>query len=235
MTKITEAKKLDAKPPRRTSTDNVYEVLRQKVIDSELTPGSQLLEQELAIMLGVSRTPIREALVRLQNEGLVEVIPRHGVRIVPMSISDMKEIYEILISLEPMAAELIATRGPSEEELAQLEAACERMTETLDRDEIEQWSLADEDFHLKIIRLCGNKRLADAVIKCWDQVHRARNFTLRLRPHPQPRKSIEEHYEIIDAIRRGDGASANALFRKHRERGMREQIDILKTFRIHQI
>lgn len=240
MKKTGEAKRADttsaaAKSARRTSTENVYDILRRKVIDSELTPGSQLLEQELAIMLGVSRTPVREALVRLQNEGLVEVIPRHGVRILPMSISDMKEIYEILISLEPMAAELIALRGATEGELAELRACCDRMVETLDRDDIEQWAQADEDFHLNIIRMSGNKRLADVVLNCWDQVHRARYFTLRLRSHPQPRKSIEEHLDIIEAIRQRDGARANRLFRQHRERGGNEQIDILRTFRIHQI
>lgn len=235
MKKMTEARSADTRPPRRTSTEHVYAVLRRRIIDNELTPGSQLLEQELAMMLGVSRTPVREVLVRLQNEGLVEVIPRHGVRILPMSISDMKEIYEILVSLEPMAAELIARRGPTAEELAQLAAACEQMAAALDRDDMEQWALADEAFHLKIIRMCGNRRLADVVLNCWDKVHRARAFTLRLRPHPQPRQSIAEHYEIIDAIRRGAGATANALFRSHRERGGNEQIDILKTFRIHQI
>ena len=221
--------------PRRTSTENVYEILRKKVIDSELSPGSQLLEQELAIMLGVSRTPVREALVRLQNEGLVEIIPRHGVRIVPMSISDMEAIYQVLISLEPMAAELIARRGASPEQIAQLEQVCLHMKQCLDRNEMEAWAQADEAFHLTIIRLSGNKRLADIVTNCWDQVHRARCFTLKLRPHPQPLKSIMEHHAVIAAIRRGDGKAANEIYRAHRERGGNEQIDVLKSFRIHQI
>jgi len=227
--------KTEPKPARRTAIDGVYERIRKKVLDSELAPGSQILEQELAVMLGVSRTPIREAVIRLHNEGLLEIIPRHGVRIVPIAVSDMREIYDVLISLEPRAAELLAARGASPKELRQLEASCERMTDALGRGEMEEWALADEEFHLGIVRLSGNRRLADIIFNCWDQVHRARTFTLRLRSHPQPSKSIEEHHEIIEAIRRGDAQEASGLYRRHRERGLKEQIDVMKTYRIHQI
>ena len=227
--------KTEPKPPRRTPIDGIYERIRQKVLDSELAPGSQILEQELAVMLGVSRTPVREAVIRLQSEGLLEIIPRHGVRIVPVAVSDMREIYDVLISLEPRAAELLAARGASPEELSVLEASCCRMTDALGRGEMEEWALADEEFHLGIVRLSGNRRLADIVLNCWDQVHRARYFTLRLRKHPRPSKSIEEHYEIIEAIRRCDAKGASASYRTHRERGLREQVDVMMAFRIHQI
>ena len=227
--------KTEAKPVRRSAIDGVYERIRKKVLDSELAPGSQILEHELAVMLGVSRTPVREAVIRLHNEGLLEIIPRHGVRIVPIAVSDMREIYDVLISLEPRADELLALRGASPKELRQLEVCCERMTDALARDEMEEWALADEEFHLGIVQLSGNRRLADIVLNCWDQVHRARYFTLRLRKHPHPSKSIEEHYEIIEAIRRGDAKAASDIYRRHRDRGLKEQVDVMMTFRIHQI
>lgn len=233
---MAEAKrKMEPKPQRRTSPDGVYDRLRKKILDSELAPGSHILEQELAVMLGVSRTPIREAVIRLQNEGLLEIVPRHGVRIVPIAVSDMREIYDVLISLEPRAAELLAARGASPKELRQLEDACARMADSLARGEMEEWALADEEFHLGIVRLSNNRRLVDIVLNCWDQVHRARYFTLRLRQHPQPSKSIEEHYEIIEAVRRGDTSAAYGIYRRHRERGLKEQIDVMTAFRIHQI
>lgn len=233
---MAEAKpKTESKPVRRSAIDGVYERIRKKVLDSELAPGSQILEQELAVMLGVSRTPVREAVIRLHNEGLLEIIPRHGVRIVPIAVSDMREIYDVLISLEPRAAELLAIRGASPKELRPLEVCCERMTDALARDEMEEWALADEEFHLGIVRLSGNRRLADIVLNCWDQVHRARYFTLRLRKHPHPSKSIEEHYEIIEAIRRGDAKAASDIYRRHRDRGLKEQVDVMMAFRIHQI
>jgi DNA-binding GntR family transcriptional regulator len=227
--------KSELKLPRRTPIDSIYERIRKKILDSELAPGSQILEQELAVMLGVSRTPVREAVIRLQNEGLLEIIPRHGVRIVPIAVSDMREIYDVLISLEPRAAELLAARGASPKELRLLEDTCERMTDSLARSAMEEWALADEEFHLTIVQLSSNRRLTDIVLNCWDQVHRARYFTLRLRPHPQPVKSIEEHYEIIEAIRRGDSSAAYEIYRRHRERGLKEQIDVMAAFRIHQI
>ena len=136
--------KSELKLPRRTPIDSIYERIRKKILDSELAPGSQILEQELAVMLGVSRTPVREAVIRLQNEGLLEIVPRHGVRIVPIAVSDMREIYDVLISLEPRAAELLAARGASPKELRKLEASCERMPDSLARGEMEKWALADE-------------------------------------------------------------------------------------------
>jgi len=233
---MAEAKrKSEPKLARRTPIDSIYERIRQKILDSEVAPGSQILEQELAVMLGVSRTPVREAVIRLQNEGLLEIIPRHGVRIVPIAVSDMREIYDVLISLEPRAAELLAARGASPKELRELAASCEKMTDSLARGEMEAWALADEEFHLGIVQLSNNRRLVDIILNCWDQVHRARYFTLRLRQHPQPSKSIEEHYEIIEAIRRGDAHAARRLYRRHRERGLKEQIDVMTAFRIHQI
>src|ERR1700759_203113 len=73
---------------KANSTELAYRELRRRIIESELTPGSHFLEQELGLMLGFSRTPIREAAIRLQGEGLVQIVPRHGIRIVPTSISD---------------------------------------------------------------------------------------------------------------------------------------------------
>lgn len=220
---------------RRTSTDRVYENIRRKVIDSELSPGSQILEQDLAAMLGVSRTPVREALIRLQNEGLVEIIPRHGIRIVPVSITDMREIYEVCVALESAAAGLAASAGLLGEAIDELVGICDLMTASLGRDEIEQWALDDEAFHLKIVALSGNRRIREIVSNCWDQVHRARLFTLRLAPHPQPAKSIQEHLDIVAAIRRSDAERAAALMRDHRRRGEAVQLEIIRTYRFNNL
>ncbi|RAS35478.1 GntR family transcriptional regulator [Paraburkholderia bryophila] len=214
------------------SSQLAYESLRQKIMESELTPGSYVLEQELALMLGVSRTPIREAAIRLQGEGLVEIVPRHGIRIVPTSVSDISHIYQVLISLESTAAGLVAARGGVD--LSPLDNACQQMTDALALQDMQAWAAADEAFHEALVQLGGNTRLAQVVMNCRDQVHRVRRFTQQLRPHPQPKKSIAEHYEIIDAIRRGDAARASRLYRLHRERGWREQTAVLQQHGIHQ-
>jgi DNA-binding GntR family transcriptional regulator len=96
--------------------DAAYEQIRRRILDNAWPPGHRALEQEVALALGMSRTPVREALMRLQAEGLVEVIPRHGMRVLPVSPTDMREICQILTALECMAAELLAAqaRAPAE-------------------------------------------------------------------------------------------------------------------------
>jgi DNA-binding GntR family transcriptional regulator len=225
----------DAGPQRQKSTDRVYAALRRKVIDSELAPGSQILEQELAIALGVSRTPLREALVRLENEGLLEIIPRHGVRIIPMSVADMKEIYQVLVSLESAAAAALASQPPPAAALDALDAIYDRMDAHLKAGDVTAWALEDERFHLKIIELAGNRRLREIVSNCWDQAHRARMFSLRMQTHPQPLQSMKEHRQIISALRKHDAAKAESLLRSHRERGLARQIEIIERYRFTQL
>lgn len=190
----------------------------------------QILEQELVAMFSVSRTPIREALVKLEHENLVEIIPRHGMRVTQMSVSDMREIYEVLASLEATAAELVARSLPPEEDMLPFEQACEQMERALKEDDLEAWAAADEAFHLHLLKLCGNQRLGQIVMKFWDQAHRVRYFTLRLAPPPH--QSAKEHLDIIDAIRKGDAQAARNYFYNHRTRGGNEQIEILKRFRM---
>ncbi|MDS1139858.1 GntR family transcriptional regulator [Pusillimonas sp. SM2304] len=215
---------------RETSTQRVYQGIRQKILDNHFAPGMQILEQELVAMFSVSRTPIREALVKLEHEDLVEIIPRHGMRVTQMSVSDMREIYEVLASLEATAAELAARSLPSRDDLLPFEQACERMERALKEDDLEAWAAADEAFHLHLLQLCGNRRLAQIVMKFWNQAHRVRYVTLRLAP--PPRLSSKEHLAMIDAIRKGDAQAARNHFYNRRTRGGNEQIEMLKRFRM---
>jgi len=221
-----------SRPVRRNTTELAYTELRRRIIESELTPGSYLLEQELGLMLGYSRTPIREAAIRLQGEGLVQIVPRHGIRIVPTSLSDIRNIYQVLISLESTAAALVASREDAD--LAPLVNACETMTDALEGGDMLTWAAADEVFHETLIALSGNTRLKSVVMNCRDQVHRVRRFTQMVKPHPQPLESIQEHYAIIDAMRCGDAAKASDLYRAHRERGWRDQTIVLQQYGIQQ-
>jgi DNA-binding GntR family transcriptional regulator len=220
------------KPARLNTADLAYGELRRRIIESEFNPGAYLLEQELGLMLGFSRTPIREAALRLQGEGLVQIVPRHGIRIVPTSISDIKHIYQVLISLESTAAGLVAARPQAD--LAPLSEACETMTRSLEAGDMLKWAQADEVFHETLVALSGNARLQGIVMNCRDQVHRVRRFTQMVKAHPQPLKSIQEHLAIIDAMRCGDAAKASDLYRAHRERGWRDQTSVLQQYGIQQ-
>ena len=218
--------------PREAASlgDAAYQQMRRRILDNVWPPGMQALEQEIAQQLGMSRTPVREALIRLANEGLVEVIPRRGMRVLPVSPADMKEIYQILSALESTAAEMLAERKPSEEELEPLVAATLAMERALAHDDLDAWAAADERFHEQLVSMAGNKLLADAVFSHWDRAHRARMFSLRLRSKPVD--STQEHMALLERLRRGDAAGAGALNREHRQRASRELLAIFERFRL---
>lgn len=222
-------------PPQESLSrvENAYREVRQRILDNLWPPGHQVLEQSLAEELGMSRTPLREALVRLQQEGLVEVIPRHGMRVLPISPTDMRDIYQILTSLESLASELAAARQLSNEELAPLEAASAEMELALARDDLDAWARADEGFHRHLVALSGNRMLAELINNYWDRAHRARMVTLHLRPKPV--NSTREHLELVAAIRAGDVSLARKIHETHRTRGASELTEILQRFRLHQV
>lgn len=213
--------------------ETAYHAIRQKILDNVWAAGFQALESALALDLGMSRTPVREACIRLANEGLVAVVPRHGIRVLPVSPSDMREIYEILTSLESTAAELVAKSKPSAKALAPLERASSDMEKALKCDDLDGWAEADERFHRLLLQMCGNAKLAAIVFNFWDRSHRARMVTLRLRPRPV--NSTREHRAIVQAIRRGDAAAAGALFRAHRQRASLELTELLQRHRMIQL
>ena len=213
--------------------DEAHEQIRRRILDNVWPPGHRALEQEVALALGMSRTPVREALVRLQSEGLVEVVPRHGMRVLPVSPTDMREIYEVLTALECMAAELLAARRPSDAELQPLVRATDAMDRALIEDDLDAWARADELFHAQLIELAGNRHLKATVMNHWDRAHRARMFTLRLRPKPVD--STREHMELVERLRQGDAAGAAQVNRAHRQRASRELLALFERFRLAQM
>jgi len=216
--------------PGVSLVDAAYQQIRQRILDNVWPPGHRALEQEVALALGMSRTPVREALARLRNEGLVEVIPRHGMRVLPVSPTDMKEIYEILTALECMAAELLARRRPSEDDMKPLVAATKAMDKALKADDLDAWAAADERFHAQLLELAGNRQLQATVLNYWDRAHRARMFSLRLRPKPV--NSTKEHMQMVERLRAGDAEGAARVTRAHRERANRELIVIFERFKL---
>lgn len=227
---MSSVRKLRSEPQEGGSVlsmpEAAYQAIRSNILDNEWSPGFQATEQEVATLLNMSRTPIHEALMRLQQEGLVEVVPRHGMRVLPVSPADMKEIYEVLKSLEATAAELAAARRLSPAELRPLELASEAMDAALKKDDLGAWAKADEAFHAHLLDLCGNRILKQMVLNTWDRAHRARMVTLRLRPKPV--HSTREHRALVKAIKQGDAATAGELQRAHRERAGAELVLLLQ-------
>ena len=112
---------------------------------------------------------------------------------------------------------MVAQRKPAARDIAPLEAASRAMDAALKADDLDAWAQADERFHRHLVELCGNRLLAATVYNFWDRAHRARMFTLRLRPKPV--HSTREHTDLVRAIRKGDAAAAREIHRAHRERG----------------
>ena len=207
--------------------EQAYRLIRQRILDNVYPAGYRALEQEFADGLGLSRTPVREALLRLQAEGLLELIPRHGARVLPVSASDMRQIYEVLTALESMAAEIVTRRRPTAAELRPLSGASRDMTSALKADDLDAWARADEQFHRHLLELAGNTVLIQTVQQLWDRAHRARMVTLRLRPRPV--HSTREHNAIVEAMRAGDPDATVRLYRAHRQRASVELLAILET------
>jgi DNA-binding GntR family transcriptional regulator len=213
--------------------DRAYEAIRRRILDNVYQPGDRALESDLAAELGISRTPVREALIRLQNEGLIEIVPRHGMRVLPVSAMDMKEIYEVVTALESCAMELLARRRPTSAELKPLVDATRQMTRALKAKDLEAWAQADEAFHKHLVESAGNRLLVEAIQQYRDRAHRGLMFSLRLRPRLET--STREHMALVDMLRKGDAAGAVEANRAHRERASQELLDIFERYRLTQL
>jgi len=214
---------LPAPETRAGLVDAAYQAVRLAIRDNVFPSGYQAAEAEIARQLGMSRTPVHEAMTRLQEEGLVRILARRGILVCSLAPGDIQEIYELIIALEGAAAERIAksppaVRGPV---LEQLEEATASMQKTLDQDDLIAWAKADENFHDVLVGGCGNRRLLRMIGTVTDQSHRSRMLTLHLRPKPVA--SAKEHRQIIAAIRKGDAEAASQAARIHRQRA-RDQI-----------
>ncbi len=207
--------------------------LRKMIFAGELGAGTDHLESELADRLGMSRTPIREALLRLEAQGLVEVRPRKGARIKPLSPTDMAEIYDILTELESLAAAKAAARNLSDADLSTLTMAIRDMESALNNNDREAWAAADDTFHLALTELSGSARIVQISAMLADQVRRARMVTLHMRPTPT--KSNDDHSQVLDAIRRGDADAARTIHRAHRLAAKDILLDLLQRHRLSSI
>lgn len=223
----------DGDAERLSSAERAYRALKDLILGNQLPAGSQLLEQEAAQRLGMSRTPVREAMIRLEQDGVVEIRPRHGMRVLPVSSRDMREIYEVLTALESAAAEIVARRGATPSELASLRAAVADMGAALDQDDLEGWAAADKRFHGLLVTLAGNERLQQMVSQLGEQAHRARVLTLRLRPKPV--NSIRDHARLVAAIARRDAEGARQIHHDHRTRAGEMLVDLLDRLGLRQV
>lgn len=217
----------------RSSSHRAIEELRDLIFSGELAAGSDHLETELAARLNMSRTPVREAALALEAQGLLEMRPRKGVRILALAPSDMREVYEVLTALESVAARNAANAGYGDAELAGLAQAIDSMDAALDRDDLRAWAVADDQFHTELVRLGGNSRIVSIVAMMADQVRRARSMTLFMRETPH--KSNHDHRQVMEAIRNREPDVAYRIHHAHRTQAQATLLVLLDKHQLRSI
>src|SRR5918993_1909658 len=219
-------------PKRPSLVEDAYMALKVAIRDNVFPPGYQGSEQEIAVRLGMSRTPVHEAIIRLQEDGLVRVLSKRGVMVCPLAPEDVREIYDVIIAIESMAAELVATL-PQEERRSvanELEEATAQMETSLREGDLLAWAAADDLFHRTLVERCGNGRIRRIAQTVTDQAHRARMLTLKLRS--KPTGSVAAHRRIIAAIQKGKVAEAHRHARDHRVSARDELVPLIVSFGI---
>jgi DNA-binding GntR family transcriptional regulator len=235
MVELMRAEILGKGARRGSLVDEAYAALKQAIRDNDFPPGYQGSEQEIAIRLGMSRTPVHEAIIRLQEDGLVRVLSKRGVLICPLALRDIREIYEVVIAVESMAAELLAALPDAVRAAAgnELEAATAAMDAALAQGNLPGWAKADELFHRLLVERCGNGRLCRIAQTVTDQAHRARMLTLKLRARPTG--SAQAHRAIIAAVRAGDAGEAQRSARAHRVAARDEIVPLIEHIGLRQL
>ena len=217
-------------PAHRSRADEVYEQLKRDVAEFNLVPGDRFTENELSERLGVSRTPVRQALFRLQQEGYVEVLFRSGWRVLPFDFEQFEQLYDLRMVLETTAAHRLCTDGQrvDRELLDELVAiwlvpATERSS---DMKQVSQW---DEEFHCKLVAAAGNAETARVHRDVTDRIRiiRRLDFTKQARIDA----TYEEHAKILKAIQRKRGDQAAMLLRAHIETSQAE----VRKITLHQV
>lgn len=192
--------------------DVVFQTLRQAILKGELQPGERLMEIKLAEMLGVSRTPIREAIRKLELEGLVVMIPRKGAAVANITEKDTKDVLEVRRTLEMFAVEVACDRITSEQ-LAALKEAAKAFEDSKGSMDLIRIAETDMKFHEIIYEATHNERLMQMLSNLLENMYRYRIEYLK---DPNYYDSlVREHQEILSAIEAGDKERARTCMRAH--------------------
>jgi len=199
---------LDGYKPLR---EIVFESMREAILNGILEPGERLMEIQLAEEMGVSRTPVREAIRKLELENFVVMIPRKGAYVAGVSSKDVADVFEIRSALEGLAAGLAAERI-TEDELEQMERVLFFRASEIEMD-LEQFVKSDTDFHALVYKASRNERLIQILANLREQIQRFRATSLAV---PGRHKlAIEEHRMIVEALRNHNSEEAQSLAMAH--------------------
>lgn len=207
---MSNTEKFQKLPPLK---QRAYETIKELILSGQSQGGEALSVGELAERFGVSRTPVREALLRLEQEGLVETVPYRGTYVKVISEEEIAEVYEVRGVLEGLAARLATARIP-QEELEAFESALQSLDKEMVLGEYERYVDNDTRFHEMIVENCGNKTLEDLVRQLSDRSYRIRVYAQQISGDHMT-QSHEEHRWVLRALREGDAVAAERLMTEH--------------------
>ena len=194
--------------------DVVFNTLRKAILKGELKPGERLMEIALADRLGVSRTPVREAMRKLEQEGLVVMFPRRGAQVANITEKDLNDVLEVRIALENLSIEKACARM-TEEQLAQRWDAAEELEKTMAEGNLVKLAEADVAFHEVIYQSSDNRRLNQVLNNLREQIYRYR--VEYLKDEETRNLLVREHKELYEAIRARDVKKAQEISFHHIE------------------
>jgi DNA-binding GntR family transcriptional regulator len=204
------------------NTDDVYDRVRNAILDGELAPGAVMSQVALAEELGISRTPLREALRMLQSERLVEAEPNRRVRVAPMSPADLEELYVVRVTLEAEALRLSVPRM-TPEDLARLEGHMAEMAHYAEMKDYRRWTLPHREFHRALTAPAG-ERVNDLLGQLFDHAERYRRLHVG---HGPSAWATADHREILDACKAGDRDQSAGRLASHLARTGLELSELL--------
>lgn len=195
-----------------TIKTRAYEQIRQNILASTIPVGTALSEYQLAKEIGVSRTPVREALKRLEQEGLVRSVARRGTFVADLTVRDIVEIYQVRVQLEGLAAR-VAAEQMGLDEVDELIGELDRAEKLVRQGHLDAAREHDKHVHKRIIDSTSNTRLAQILAMLDDQVHRIRQRAMNNAARVPA--TLKEHRSVLQAIKRRDGVTAEKAMRDH--------------------
>ena len=202
--------------------DVVFNTLRQAILRGELKPGERLMEIQLANKLGVSRTPIREALRKLELEGLVNMVPRKGAEVADITEKSLRDVLEVRKALEELSVQL-ACEKITEEEIEELKRVAERFKDTLDDQDVTKIAEADVAFHDVIYTATDNQKLILLLNNLREQMYRYRVEYL---------KKEEAYPQLIDNISKRNKEEATRIMCEHIDNQVATVINVIHTKKV---
>ena len=215
MEKNQTARKIVLMPPRRDGgivNASVYEALKRQILNNQLRPGNKLGHQELAESLGVSRTPVRESLERLYQEGFVVRVPNRGYYVAEISAGEARDLYETREALELYELRRTLERGVTPDNLAMLEAINQRYHALIGGELTRQRLLVDRDFHLALAGISGNQFLCKTLAAIFERLILKRRVDGY---HDTGQVPYGEHVALLEGLRNGNARAAERALSGH--------------------